>query len=166
MYGPEGRHRRSIRLRGYDYAWMGMYFVTVCTHLKRCLLGDVVNGGMILSPTGEIVEAGLLGLPERFPCVKVDSHVVMPNHVHVILAFRGSRSDEPPPTLGSIVRHWKAASCHLIRANVDPCFGWQRNYYERILRNENETDRVRRYIAENPAQWDHDTENPTLSPRL
>ena len=139
-----------------------MYFVTICTHLKRCLLGDVVNGRMVLSPSGEVAERGLLGLPEHFPGLKIDSHVVMPNHVHVILAFRESHLH----TLGSVVRHWKAASCHVIRTTVDPCFGWQRNYYERILRDEDEINRVHRYIQENPVQWDQDSENPGPTPRM
>jgi putative transposase len=140
-----------------------MYFVTACTHLKRCLFGDVRGGEMVLNESGRIVESCLLSLPQRFPSLSIDAHVVMPNHVHTILAFRELRPDASAPTLGSVIRHWKATSCRLVRSTADPCFGWQRNYYERILRNEDELHRVRHYIAGNPARWDRDEENPRTS---
>jgi putative transposase len=142
-----------------------MYFITVCTHLKRCLLGDVHRGAMVLKESGRVVEGCLLDLSQRFPSLKIDAHVVMPNHVHAIIAFRDFHPDEPAPTLGTVIRHWKAASCRLVRSTPDPSFGWQRNYYERILRNDDELARVRHYIAENPARWDRDDENPYTPPR-
>ena len=160
MYDSSRRHRLSIRLRKYDYTWAGMYFVTVCTHLRRCLFGEVAQGEMVLNEAGFLVERCLLALPERFSGVRIDTHVVMPNHVHALLGFTNLRPGAEAPSLGEIVRSWKAASCRLVRSSADPCFGWQRNYYERILRNEDESDRVRRYIADNPAAWDRDQENP------
>jgi putative transposase len=140
-----------------------MYFVTVCTHLRRCLFGEVVQGEMALSEGGRIVERCLLALPERFPGLRIDARVVMPNHVHTLFAFTNLHPGTEAPTLGEIVRHWKSASCRLVRSSTDPCFGWQRNYFERILRNEDEIDRTRRYIAANPARWDRDEENPSRS---
>jgi putative transposase len=160
MHDPIRRNRISIRLRGYDYCSAGMYFVTACTHLKRCLFGDVCGGGVVLNESGRIVENGLLELSNRFQSLKIDAHVVMPNHVHAILAFFELHPEPSTPTLGAVVRHWKAASCRLVRSAADPSFGWQRNYYERIIRNEDELHRVRQYIADNPARWDRDEENP------
>lgn len=160
MYDSSRRHRLSIRLRKYDYTWAGMYFVTVCTHLRRCPFGEVTKGEMVLNEAGRLVERSLLALPKRFSGVRIDTHVVMPNHVHALLAIANFGPDVEAPSLGKIVRFWKASSCRLVRSSADPCFGWQRNYYERILRNEDESDRVRHYIAANPAAWDRDEENP------
>jgi putative transposase len=165
MTYPTARlHRRlSIRLRGYDYAWAGMYFVTVCTHLKRCILGEVVEGEMRLNDAGRMVADTLASLPERFPSLKVDCSVVMPNHTHAILCLGGSTVPESS-ALGEIVRSWKAKSARAIRLGPDPSFGWQRNYYERILRDEEENDRIRRYIAENPIRWGEDENHPDATP--
>ena len=115
---------------------------------------------MVLNEAGSIVANCLARLPQSFPGIRIDAHVVMPNHVHAILYFGIPRPSATDPTLGSVVRYWKAGSCETIRSTVDPCFGWQPNYYERILRDEDETDRIRRYIAENPANWEHDEERP------
>ena len=153
-------HRRvSIRLRGYDYTWAGVYFVTICTHEKRCLLGEIVEGEMCLNEAGRLAAEALASLPERFPSLKVDCSVVMPNHAHAILCL-GGPLDSLPVALGEIVRSWKAKSARAIRLGPDPSFGWQRNYYERILRDEEESDQVRRYIAENPLRWQEDENHP------
>src|SRR5438093_11027198 len=88
VYDPDRHHRRSIRLRDYDYTWAGMYFVTICTYERTCCLGAVVGGEAVLSDAGRIVERAWWHLPQRFPGVNVDAFVVMPNHVHGILVLR------------------------------------------------------------------------------
>src|SRR5688572_2190000 len=131
-------HRRlSIRLRGYDYAWAGVYFVTFCTHLRRCMLGEIDEGELRLSEAGRTVAQSVIDLPELFPLLKIDAAVVMPNHVHAILCL-GCDSKQKPAVLGEVVRSWKARSARAIRSGPDPSFGWHRNYYERILRNDEE----------------------------
>ena len=158
-YFTKKLHRRlSIRLRGYDYAWAGMYFVTVCTHLRRCLLGEIVDGEMRLSDAGRTAAEALASLPDRFPLLKIDSSVIMPNHVHALLCLHYD-SEQRASILGEVVRTWKARSTRLIRLGSDPSFGWQRNYYERILRDD-EIDPVRCYIAENPSRWAEDENHP------
>ena len=84
-YNSEKHHRRSIRLKGYDYADQGAYFVTICTWNRECLLGDIINGAMQLNEYGEIADVCLKGIPKHFACVNMDSMIVMPNHVHLIL---------------------------------------------------------------------------------
>lgn len=157
MYSSTRRHRLSIRLRTYDYRWPGLYFVTVCTQQRRCLLGEIKNGAMTRNNAGDLVAGCLSHLPERFTGLKVDTSMLMPNHVHAIFGVGPSLV---PFSLGSVVRYWKAASCRFVRAGADPSFGWQRNYYERVIRNEEEADRIRRYIRDNPLQWERDEENP------
>lgn len=82
---PAKHHRRSIRLKGYDYSQPGAYYVTVCTQNRTCLLGGVVDGVMRLNEYGEIVARTWNDLPNHNPHIELDAFVVMPNHVHGIL---------------------------------------------------------------------------------
>ena len=86
-YDPEKHHRRSIRLKGYDYTRAGAYFVTICTKDGACLFGDVADGVMRLNQMGHIVRQCWLAIPDHFPHVLLDEFVVMPNHVHGILVI-------------------------------------------------------------------------------
>lgn len=88
-YNREIHHRRSIRLKGYDYSQTGVYFVTLCTKGRECLFGDVADGRMVLNDAGRIIQRGWEDLPSRFSSVKLDAFVVMPNHVHGIIAVVG-----------------------------------------------------------------------------
>jgi REP element-mobilizing transposase RayT len=188
------RHRRSIRLRGYDYAQTGAYFVTVVTKDRVCLFGEVVNGETRLNDAGRIIQAAWDELPDHYPGVECNEFIVMPNHVHGIIvlvndggggpndvgaglkpARPGSRPTTAPraglklaPTrhgLPEIIRAFKTFSARRIndlrRTPGAPI--WQRNYYEHIVRGDNELIRIREYIANNPSQWEMDRENPLRS---
>jgi len=81
-------HRRhSLRLKGYNYAMAGAYFVTICTQERVCLFGEVVAGAMDLNEAGQMVAAFWYGIAARFPGVEIDQFVVMPNHLHRILVL-------------------------------------------------------------------------------
>ena len=84
--GPQKR-RRSIRLKGYDYALPGAYFVTICTHRHRCILGEIVNSRMVLSDCGHTVAACWREIPAHFAHLELDEWVVMPNHIHGIIVI-------------------------------------------------------------------------------
>lgn len=84
-YDPERHHRRSIRLRGYDYARAGAYFITICTQDRACWFGEVVDGQMRLNDAGRMAAAAWADLSLRFPGVAVRAYVVMPNHFHGIV---------------------------------------------------------------------------------
>ena len=169
------RTRRSIRLKEYDYSRPGLYFVTIVTHQRRCLFGEVVGGKVQLNSVGTIVSEIWSDLPNRFPNVSVDMFVVMPNHIHVILNVGAqfiAPSDTPrsrqgamncAPTLGEIIRTFKAVSTHKIRQSENRSFGWQRNYYEHVIRNEQSLNRIRQYILDNPLKWELDPENPNAT---
>ena len=172
-YNPDIHHRRSVRLKGFNYSQTGAYFVTICTRDRVCFLGQIVDGTMTLSATGLIVEEIWNSLPGRFRGVNIDAFVVMPNHIHGIVlvgaqfvAPEASRPDEPPkdamnraPTLGECVRTFKAASTRLIRVGGNEEFAWQRNYYEHLIRDDDELGRIREYIGANPGNWDSDENN-------
>lgn len=155
--------RQSIRLAAWDYRWAGWYFVTVCTHERRRLLARVVGGRMRLTWAGRRVSNAWHTLPDHFDSIQVDAFVVMPDHVHGIIRIvmtqpgapdRVGCSGPPPGSLGAAIGAFKAAASKAIRMQR-PDIGrlWQRNYFERILRNEEALIAVRKYIVNNPAAW-------------
>ena len=96
-YDPNIHHRKSIRLKGYDYSQAGMYFITLCVQDKLCLFGEVVNGEMVLNDAGRVAKACWLNIPEHFPNAILHEHIVMPNHVHGIIEFVGANHYSPEP---------------------------------------------------------------------
>jgi REP element-mobilizing transposase RayT len=86
-FDPEKHHRRSIRLKGYDYTQAGGYFITICAHQRECLFGQIENGMMMLSQYGHVAEQCWKVLQRDFPRVELDVFVVMPNHLHGILVL-------------------------------------------------------------------------------
>lgn len=229
-------HRKSIRLKGYDYSQHGGYFLTICLHHQTCLFGKIVGEKMELNDAGRMVERWWLELRNKFPRVDPGEYIIMPNHFHGILvvvelAIVGSAMDgyvtlpnQPDPTVGAAMDSYVtlpnqpdstvgAALCgrpvlcgrqisdggegHPHRGvnkghphRGAPTVGdivdwfktmttneyirgvkrsgwakfpgklWQRNYYEHIVRDEDELNRIREYIIMNPAQWAWDTQNP------
>jgi len=168
-------HRRSIRLKNYDYSQTGYYFVTICTRNRECILGHVVDGEMQLSKIGQLVQIVWNDLLKRFENLDLDRFTVMPNHIHGIIIIveaglalpkEGAASSAPtrdePIRLMDVVRAFKSISAinvnrFLSRGGVPL---WQRNYYEHIIRNEESLNRVREYIGTNPLRWKLDRENP------
>ena len=84
-YNPQIHHRRSIRLQGYDYSQNGAYFITLCTHNRECLFGQIQNGQMILNEYGKIVEQCWNNLSNHYDNIELDAYVIMPNHFHGII---------------------------------------------------------------------------------
>jgi REP-associated tyrosine transposase len=179
-YDPEGHHRRSIRLKDYDYTSSGAYFVTICTHDRACLFGTVVDGEMELNDVGRIARSSWNELPARFSNITTDVFVVMPNHIHGIILVGAQFIASPrlpqnvsngarqgainrAPTLGEIIRTYKAVSTRVIRKAAYTAFAWQRNYYEHVIRNDDSLNRIRQYILDNPARWGFDRENPAAA---
>lgn len=187
IYNPDIHHRRSIRLKGYDYSSGGAYFVTICTHGRECLFGRIVDDKMQLNDAGEMIEEWWAKLPGKFPDVVLDSAIVMPNHFHGIIvrvgadpcvcpAFSDPSACPGPdlgqphgtaPTLGDIMAWFKTMTTNAYIKGVKysdwPPFSgrlWQRNYYERVIRNDNELFSIREYIMLNPSKWAEDEENP------
>ena len=170
-FDREKHHRRSIRLPGYNYTKAGAYFVTICTHERECLFGEIVNAKTELNQYGQLIGRCWEQL-NGDARVKLDRWVVMPNHLHGIIVIDdivrgGSRTaptrdmDEPKP-LGRLVGSFKTVSTKQINIlrGTPGMLLWQRNYYEHIIRDTEELDRVRCYIENNPTMWEMDRENP------
>jgi len=169
---PTDRHRRSIRLRGYDYSQNGLYFVTLCCHERQSLFGAVANDEMRLNDAGRVAHTEWEKTGAMRENIEIHAFVVMPNHVHGIIKIVGAhcmRPDVVPdmqpgrvqraPTVGDVVRGYKSAVTKRINqlrnASIPPV--WQRNYYEHIIRNEEAYLKIAEYIQTNPQRWDEDT---------
>ena len=163
-------NRKSIRLKDYDYSSSGAYFVTICTKNREEIFGSVgvVRGQpkMILNNLGKIVESVWQSLPQHHP-VELDQFQIMPNHIHMIIII-GSRltgGSRPAPTLGTtlgtILGLFKSTTTKQIRIMVNnPQFPvWQRNYYEHIIRNDQDLEKISQYIIDNPQMWERDRNN-------
>jgi putative transposase len=184
-FDPKKHHRRSIRLQEYDYAQPGAYYVTVVVWQRKFLFGDVVNKEMVLSNFGLVAKQQWEKIPRRFPNIELGAFIIMPNHMHGIIVITdgrgtaGNRDDHDDkssrrapsheefqkPVKGSvptIVRSYKSAVAYRInliqRTQGVPV--WQRNYYEHIIRNQQDLQNKTDYIGANPMLWDDDDNNP------
>ncbi len=174
----------SHRLKGYDYSSDGAYFITICVKNRKHLFGEIVNGKMVLNDLGKITEKCWKEIPDHFPDVILDEFVIMPNHVHGVLflfpknapvetnnysSLRNRPIQKRPNgtrrTIGSIIRGFKIGVTKYVRNNNETnnylplLVVWQPNYYDRIIRSEDELNRIREYIFLNPEHWDKDDLN-------
>ncbi|MDI6788762.1 MAG: transposase, partial [Planctomycetota bacterium] len=161
------------RVKEYDYSQAGGYFITICAYGKEKLFVE--------EPIKNIIEQVWDKLPERFTQIEVDQFVIMPNHIHGIIVVGAVH--EPPTEairklgtirelplrqkrrqmlLPQIIGYFKMNTAKLINENrkTQGFSVWQRNYYEHIIRDEPELNRVREYIINNPIKWEFDRENP------
>ena len=169
-FDPQKHHRRSIRLKDYDYSKAGAYFVTMVVWRREMLFGGIVNEKMVLNGPGKIVSEKWKWLETQYEYVELGEWVVMPNHFHGILMIHGDRRgglrSAPTPMkykpLGGLIGAFKTVSTKHINLLRDTkgMVVWQRNYYEHIIRSEPEMDRITRYIESNPAMWSDDDEKP------
>lgn len=172
-FDPFKHHRRSIRLKGYDYSQAGAYFITCCVQKRICLFGEIEHHVLSLNHAGRMIEKIWLELPDYYQNVETDAFVVMPNHFHGIVVLKnvgaGPRAcPESQMTLPDIVHRFKSLTTTQYRKGVksqnwEPFMGklWQRNYYEHIVRNSDDLNRIREYIQNNPHNWISDDNNPT-----
>lgn len=161
--------RRSIRLKGYDYTQSGIYYVTICVRDRECVLGEITNGKMLLNDYGRIVDEEWHKSEEIREIVELDCYQIMPNHLHGIIKINKGNVRALGPialtprleknSLGSIIGQFKSVATKRIRKTGLDHFKWQRNYYERIIRNYDEINRIRKYIFENPLKWEMDEHN-------
>jgi putative transposase len=177
--------RRSIRLKGYDYSGHGAYFVTLCAHRRRCFFGTIMEETVRLNAIGQIVQEEWLRTAEIRSSIVLSDFVVMPNHLHGIIvimpdtrathrvAFEAERAPHrvaPTPrpkgpaadSIGAILTQFKSMATKRANAlNGTPGADlWQRNYYEHIIRDEDQLGRIREYIVNNPRQWAMDRDHP------
>jgi putative transposase len=204
-YNPKLHHRKSIRLKGYDYAQEGLYFITICCQDRANLFGHIENGEMVLNDAGRMVEFEWMNLKNRFPQIELHEFVTMPNHFHAILEIVGAtlvvaqnvvapndivpqkntvpqndtvknnknivKNEKRQPqgiapiakTVGDITAAFKSITTveyiRGVKNNDWKSFNgkiWQRNYWEHIIRNDADYQRISEYIIKNPQKWEQD----------
>jgi len=174
----EFQSRKRLRLKNYDYSTHGYYFVTLCTENRDCLFGDIVNKIMVLNPAGNMIQSVWEGLSNLYPSVKVDSLIIMANHIHAVLVIEnhlkannktGSFNLSSNLSLPTLMRNIKSYTTTLYIKGVKTenwlAFQnrlWQRSYHEHIIRNDRNLERIRQYIEDNPLKWDLDRNNPVF----
>ncbi|MGB0871034.1 MAG: transposase [Flavobacteriales bacterium] len=185
-YNPQKHNRRSIRLKGYDYAQKGLYFVTICVQKRVCLFGYIKNGEMFLNPAGKMIQKWYLALETKFPDIKCGEYIIMPNHFHCIIQNVGSdQSVCPKPgdqrvgekkhpmqgehigsPLHRVIQWFKTMTTNEYIRNVKHANWqrfdgklWQRNYWEHIIRDQQSFKNISKYIINNPNKWELDKFN-------
>jgi putative transposase len=175
--------RRSIRIPDFDYSQSVYYYATICTKDKEYYFGDIVKEKMTYSQVGKYAKQCWEGIPKHYPDTVLDTYQIMPNHIHGIIFIKpvGVQNIEPerhnhmqrvenfqplqnkfqkiiPRSLGCIVRGFKIGVTKLCKQNGLE-FAWQRNFYEHIVEEDGDLDDIRRYIKDNPKNWEEDIEN-------
>jgi REP element-mobilizing transposase RayT len=211
-FNPNIHHRKSIRLKGYDYSQAGFYFITIVTQNRNHLFGEISNQKMNLNDAGKMIKNEWLKISNRFENTKLHEYIIMPNHFHSILEIVGATlvvapikkqpqmnkqavngkmngemendgkmdgqpqgiaptdnpTDNPTTdkTVGDIIGAFKSITSNEyirgVKNNNWQRFEaklWQRNYWEHIIRNENEYNRIAQYIINNPQKWGNDKLN-------
>ena len=142
--------------------------MTVCTHERKHILGKIVKGELELSPIGKIVEQCWQNIPSSSPYASIDSFVIMPNHVHGIIAIENQdekreiaemKFKPEKRSLSIVVRNFKGAVSIRSREQYAGIRIWQSRFYDRIIRNEKELNAVRKYIEDNPLKWEEEKGN-------
>ena len=153
--------RKIMRLKDYDYSQPGYYFVTICTHDRQNILGNIVGEGLRALPMieltdlGQYVEEAVIHLPKIFPQVLIDQYCIMPNHIHGVLILQNAGGHGNPPLHG-IIGRFKSYTTYVYNKNQKNKPLWQRSFYDHIIRNQKELDEIRKYIQENPMKWYED----------
>ncbi len=142
--------RKPSRLHDYDYTRTGMYFVTICLRDRSPLLGTIDGHTVVQTRLGEVVVMEIHDLNKRFAGVEIDASIVMPDHMHLIVGL-GVQTR----TLGTVVGSLKASSTREVNRmrGTTGIRLWQRGYYEHVIRDEDDLNRIREYISTNPIRW-------------
>lgn len=182
-YNPDVHHRRSIRLKGYDYSQSGLYFVTICVKKRICLFGEIDNAKMILNDAGTMIKKWYYEIENKFLDIKCFEMIIMPNHFHCIIknvgadlcvcpdkSLRDQRilGEHTGSPLHRVVQWFKTMTTNEyirgVKNNNWQRFDgklWQRNYWEQIIRNEKSYQTISEYVANNPDKWNEDKLNPS-----
>lgn len=170
----------SIRWEKWDYRNSGAYFVTICTKNRISYFGECVDEKMHLNNVGEIIDKYWKEIPHHFLNVTLDEFVVMPNHLHGIIIINARLENETnhvdtlhcnvstnnkfmskispkSGSLSTILRSFKSICTKEINKQFpELVFGWQSRFYDRIIRDEREFERIKQYILNNPQNWEKD----------
>ncbi len=146
------KSRKRLRLIGYDYSKDGAYFITICTKDRRCILSNIVGTDDYIGPKVQLTEIGRLVQKYILQINGIDSFVIMPNHIHLIIIKQsGAMWSSHPTNVSSDIRTFKTLVTKDIGESI-----WQSKFYDHIIRDEYDYMVHLQYIDENPAKWIED----------
>jgi len=154
--------RKRTRLKEYDYSKDGYYFITICTHGRKNIFGNIVGQGlapaeMQLSALGKIANEEICNLEKRYPSIKIDKYVIMPNHIHAIVVIQKTTAGASPcPTLSDVVCAFKSLTTRKSQEEKQTQKIWQTSFHDHIIRGERDYLEIWEYIDTNPAKWQDD----------
>ena len=153
--------RKSVRLQNFDYRTEGAYFITICTQDRQCVLSEIVGEGLAppavkLTAWGNAARMQIEQITARFPSIFVDHYVIMPNHIHLLLRLDAGGAS-PSPTMIDAVRVMKSQTTRLCRGTAKL---FQRSFYDHVIRNQAEYQKIWEYIDTNPLKWADDCLHP------
>ena len=151
--------RKNPRLKNYDYSSAGAYFVTICTHNRQQILSRIVGRGLApakieYTDYGKVAENQLLLLEKRYPFLRIDAYVIMPDHIHIMIVFEEKTAGASPrPTLYDVVCAYKSLTTRECKKIYPVEKLFQTSFYEHIIRDQEDYNEKARYIEENPLRW-------------
>ncbi len=162
------RERKANRLKNYDYSKNGMYFITIVVKNREDIFGEIKDSEMILNEYGEIAKKCFEEIEEHYEECNIDEVCIMPNHIHgIIVIYKTEEGNRHASSLHrrnnerlpSVIGGFKSAVTKYVNMKEKIYFQWQKSYYDRIIRNEDELNKTRDYIINNPKNWINDNEN-------
>lgn len=164
----------SARIKDFDYSSNYWYFITINTKNFISYFGQIVNNKVILNETGNIVKEQWLKISQIRKGVELDSYIVMPNHLHGIIIINESKELKSVEThrdaslqnpicvnsLSNIISGFKSSVTKIVHLNGLKRFRWQERFYDHIIRNEIDLERIRKYISLNPLKWEIEKNKP------
>ena len=164
--------KKQYRLPHYNYASSGYYFVTLFTKNRRQYFSEIKNSSVFLTAIGKMVERSWLYIPTSSPYVTLDEYVIMPDHIHGIILLdnpneemilKKKKFEIRKKSLSLVMRTFKAAVTARAREIHPKIEIWQPRFYDRIIRNERQLHNIRKYIINNPLQWEEEQKNQKIS---
>ena len=156
-------NRKRTRLSEYDYSSPGMYFITICTHNRKCLFGKIKNQQMHLNEMGKIVDKEILKIEPRYQNIRIDKYVIMPNHIHMIIVILASEGINPIPTIkydvSNVIGKFKAGVSRIVGSafmHSSKKSIWQSSFHDHIIRGEKDYLKIWNYIDTNIEKWESD----------
>ena len=149
--------RKPTRLKEYDYNSPGAYFITICTHNRKCLLSEInVGEGLcalpqnILTPLGKEIENSIQYINDNYIGATIDKYVIMPNHIHLIVILDNTGGHGNPP-LQNLIGQLKSYTTNKFGRTL-----WQRSFHDHIIRDKNDYQKIWEYIDTNVLKWEED----------
>ena len=145
----EFKNRKPTRIPGYNYSTCNYYFITICTHEKKCVFGKPGQ----LNQWGCIARNHIKKIEENYPCVMAYPYIVMPNHIHMVLELNESDHN---PNISMLIGLYKAGVTKEIRKLCPDAVVWQRSFHDHIIRNQRSYEKICNYVENNDKKWEQD----------